>query len=210
MYRKLDEESINRLLETGIEEFAEHGLDRTNINVVAKKAGVSVGVLYKYYEDKDNFFLACVRHSLKLLDQTMQEAIHSEEELSVSIRNLIHALMQQAEEHRNYYVMYNEITSGSCKKYAGQLAEEIEGRTSKLYASLLEKAQREGKLDKKADPGIFAFFFDNLLMMLQFSFSCEYYQQRMKLFCGEEIQEQREKMAEQFMDFITGALGIRE
>ena len=162
MYRKLDEESINRLLETGIEEFAEHGLDRTNINVVAKKAGVSVGVLYKYYEDKDNFFLACVRHSLKLLDQTMQETIHSEKELSVSIRNLIYALMQQAEEHRNYYVMYNEITSGSCKKYAGQLAEEIEGRTSKLYASLLEKAQREGKLDKKADPGIFAFFFGNL------------------------------------------------
>ena len=162
------------------------------------------------FEDKDNFFLACVRHSLKLLDQTMQEAIHSEEELSVSIRNLIYALMQQAEEHRNYYVMYNEITSGSCKKYAGQLAEEIEGRTSKLYASLLEKAQREGKLDKKADPGIFAFFFDNLLMMLQFSFSCEYYQQRTKLFCGEAIQEQREKMAEQFMDFITGALGIRE
>ena len=68
MYKKLDDGRINSILETGIDEFAANGLDRSNINLIAKNAGVSVGVIYKYFGDKDGFFLACVRHSLDLLD----------------------------------------------------------------------------------------------------------------------------------------------
>ena len=37
MYKKLDSDTINNILETGIEEFANNGLDRANINVIAKK-----------------------------------------------------------------------------------------------------------------------------------------------------------------------------
>ena len=42
MYKKLDEEMMSKILETGIDEFAENGLDRANINIIAKKSGVSV------------------------------------------------------------------------------------------------------------------------------------------------------------------------
>ena len=67
MYKKLDDTSLNKLLEAGIDEFAEHGLDKTVMSSIAGRAGVSVGVIYKYFEDKDAFFLACVDHSLELL-----------------------------------------------------------------------------------------------------------------------------------------------
>ena len=58
MYKKLDEKTMHLILETGIDQFARFGLDRANINTIAKAAGVSVGVLYKYFGDKDSFFLA--------------------------------------------------------------------------------------------------------------------------------------------------------
>ena len=61
MYKKLDEKTMHLILETGIDQFARFGLDRANINTIAKAAGVSVGVLYKYFGDKDSFFWpACV------------------------------------------------------------------------------------------------------------------------------------------------------
>lgn len=74
MYRKLNEAALGAILEAGIAEFARCGFQPASIAAVAKNAGVSVGVIYKYFGDKDTFFLACVRHSLELMDATLQEA----------------------------------------------------------------------------------------------------------------------------------------
>ena len=48
MYKKLDETALEAILEAGIEEFARCGFQPASIADVAKKAGVSVGVIYKY------------------------------------------------------------------------------------------------------------------------------------------------------------------
>ena len=36
MYKKLDEKTLDLILETGIDQFAQCGLDRANINTIAK------------------------------------------------------------------------------------------------------------------------------------------------------------------------------
>lgn len=210
MYKKLDESAIELILETGIDEFAEKGLDGANINVIAKKAGVSVGVLYKYFGDKESFFLTCVRHSLDLLDEVLKQTVAHETDIESGIRNIISALVVHAREHSNHNAMYNEITSGGCKKYAAALAREIEGRTAGVYSRLIDNARRAGAVDPELDPKTFAFFLDNLLMMLQFSYSCDYYRERMKIFCGDGIVDDTEKMTESFMRFIGSALKIKK
>lgn len=209
MYKKLDEDTINSILETGIDEFAHSGLDRANINVIAKKSGVSVGVIYKYYKDKDNFFLACVRHSLKLLEQVLRDSFTDETDVMTCIRKVVYALLEHSKKHNNYNVMYNEITSGSCKRHAAVLAKEIETCTALVYEQLMERAKRSNEGAANIDPHMLAFFFDNLLMMLQFSYSCDYYKERMKIFCGEDILDRDEKVAEEFIKFIGAALGCR-
>ena len=60
MYRKLDEKTIEAILESGIDVFVEKGLKGAGMNEIAKRSGVSVGVIYKYFSDKDSFFLHCV------------------------------------------------------------------------------------------------------------------------------------------------------
>jgi len=210
MYKRLDDTAIETLLEAGIDEFASKGLDRANINNIAKAAGLSVGVIYKYYQDKDQFFLACVEHSLKLLETAIQDVVKNENDVETCMELLIQELMDGAEEHQNYYIMYNEITSGSCQKYAVELARKIEGKTSMLYAQLVEMAQKEGKISYQGSPQMFAYFFDSLLIMMQFSFSCEYYKERLKIFCGEDIFDKKEKLADHFLDLMKRAIGIQE
>ena len=208
MYKKLDEKAKKTILETGIEEFAQRGLDRANINVIARKAGVSVGVIYKYFGDKDSFFLACVRHSLALLEEVLQGAIAHETDIESGIRDIVQALIAHAREHQSHNALYNEITSGGCKKYARELAREIEGSSAAVYTRLLENARRAGTVDPALDPQAFAFFLDNLFMMLQFSFSCEYYRERMAIFLGSDCVDNPEKLIESFMHFIKNALKI--
>ena len=202
MYKKLEDSCIIRILETAIDEFAERGLDRANMSTIARKAGVSVGVIYKYFDDKDALFLACVRHSLELLSATLSEAVEGGGSVEDCIRRLIRCLIRESREHSSYNAMYNEITSGSCRKYAGVLAEEIETGTARLYRKIFTSVS----INEDADPRVFAFLFDNLLMMLQFSYSCDYYRQRMKIFCGQDILDDDERMVEAFMSFIGGAM----
>lgn len=210
MYKKLDEDTLYTILETGIDEFADKGLDRANINVIAKKSCVSVGVIYKYYKDKDNFFLACVRHSLKLLEQVLRDTFSDDTDVMTCIRRIVYALLEHSRKHKNYNVMYNEITSGSCKRYAAVLAKEIETCTALVYEQLMETAKRSGEVEINIDSRMLAFFFDNLLMMLQFSYSCDYYRERMKIFCGDDVLDKDEKVAEEFIGFISAALGYRQ
>ena len=206
MYRKLDEAALGAILEAGIAEFARCGFQPASVAAVAKSAGVSVGVIYKYFGDKDAFFLACVRHSLDLLDATLREAAAGGGPLEARIQRLILALIRQSRSHASYNAMYNEITSGSCREFAPELAREIESRTAQLYTRLFETAKEAGALAPGLAPEAAAFFFDNLLMMLQFSYSCDYYQHRMRLYCGENAAWNDEMMADQLTRFLLGAM----
>lgn len=206
MYKKLDQTALDEILERGVDEFARCGYKSASVASVAKAAGVSVGVIYKYFGDKQALFLACVRHSLELLDATLHSAIPAGADPETCIRALIGALIDAARQHGNYNILYNEITSGSCRDFAPELAREIESRTAALYTQLFTQARAAGQLRADIPPERFAFFFDDLLMMLQFSYSCDYYQHRMRLYCGADNAAEDALMTEHLTRFLLGAM----
>jgi TetR/AcrR family transcriptional regulator len=209
MFEKLTEEKKAEILETGIEEFAGKGVDRANINVIAKKAGISVGVLYKYYTDKETFFLACLKRSLDVLNSVLQEQITRSDKILVRAEKIVRAVQKTSREHSNYIRMYNEITSGSNRKYAAVLAEKIESLSSSVYTRFIADAAENGDIRDDIDPRLFAFFFDNMLMMLQFSYSCDYYRERFKVYCGASLVDDDEFVATQLTKFLESAFSFK-
>lgn len=201
MLQRLSEEKLNELLECGISEFAESGT-RASMAGIAGRAGVSVGVIYKYYADKEAFFLACVRYSLAALEAALDEIRAREDKPLNYARAVIETLLYFSAEHPDYSRMYHRITG--LHEYAGALAGEIEGFTSRLYTSFLRNAQERGDVRGDIDPGLLAFFFDNLLMMLQFSYACPYYSERFRMYCGENVGNSA-YVAEQLLKFMESA-----
>ena len=47
MLKRLTEQKLEEILEAGISEFGERGLEQTSMNRIAARAEISVGVLYK-------------------------------------------------------------------------------------------------------------------------------------------------------------------
>ena len=205
MLKKLSQEKINDILEAGIRQFAAHGPDGVGMNAIAQASGVSVGVLYKYYQSKDAFFLACLRHSVDALKAAVNSALAGEMTVMERAGVLIRALQQSVREHPEHHVLYHEVTAGGCRRFAHMLAGEIEGVTSSVYTAMLRDAMREGRLRQDMDPRYFAFCFDNLLMMLQFSYTCDYYRERLRIYCGEEALTDDERMAGELTRFLAGA-----
>lgn len=205
MWKKLTEEKISEILETGISEFAQHGLDRANINVVAKKAGVSVGVVYRYYKNKEAFFLACLDRSLGVLESVIKDFLAGEDKLLVRGEKIIRAIQYYSRQHANYIEMYLSITTGSSRRFAPDLAKRIEGVTATVYADFIKKAADDGDIRADIDPRMFAFFFDNLLMMMQFSYSCDYYKERFKVYCGDNVLDEDERVISEMLKFLESA-----
>lgn len=207
MLKKLSEEKLVELLECGISEFAEKGIS-ASMNTIAKRAGMSVGVIYKYYADKEAFFLACVRHSLNALENALGDIASKTDKPINYARTIIKTLQYFSAEHGDYTRMYHRITDAS--EYAPELAKEIEGFTSRLYTQFIAVAQASGDIRRDIDPGLFAFFFDNLLMMLQYSYCCPYYKERFKMYGGEDILDKDDYVTEQLLKFMESAFTLEQ
>lgn len=208
MYKKLSDEKLNSLIEAGINEFADKGFDKANLSGIAKSAGMSVGVIYKYYEDKEAFFLACVNHCLGALTDALKEVAFKSNDIEDSVRSVIRTLIEHSKKHININRMYHEITAGGAKQFAVSLSERVEGMSALVYTDLIRKAQMDHQCRTDVDAAMFAFFFDNLFMMLQFSYSCDYYRERLKLYCGEDIFDNDAMVEEQLTKFMLGAIGL--
>lgn len=207
MLKPLTQKQIDKLISVAINAFGDKGYYGASINKIAKDAHLSVGVIYKYYEDKEALFTACVKLSLEYLDSVFDDISKLEDSLTVRIENLIIHLQNAARSHPEYFKLYHQIiVSGS--PHPDKIAHAIEGPSAALYSRLLEEAQDAGIVRDDLDPKLFAFFFDNLMMMLHFSYACDYYKDRFREYCGEETPVNDEKVREQLMKFITAALGL--
>ena len=210
MYRKLSEEQIQTIIDSGIDEFATRGITGASLVRIAGTAGVSVGVIYKYFKDKEDLFLACVRFGLTELTRALKEVAFKSDDLEDSLKAVVKTLIRHSKEKTAINRMYNEITSGGASQYAGMLAGEIEEISAMVYTDLLRKAKEAGKCEGDFDPALSAFFMDNLFMMLQFSYSCDYYKERLRLYCGDHVFDEDEVMERELVGFLKRALGIRQ
>lgn len=209
MLKKLSEERLELLLEAGVEEFALHGLAGASMRAIADRAGISVGALYKYYKDKDDFFRACLDRSLVALDAVLAEAVGREAGFREYARRIIRALLRFSREHAGYVRLYCALAA-SGGEAAARLAGEIEGVTARLYAGTIAAGQAVGDLRRDMDPAMLAFFFDNLLMMLQFAGCCDYYRERFRLYCGGTPEDQEARLERELLKFLESAFTFEE
>lgn len=179
------------------------------MRTIADRACISVGALYKYYGDKDGFFRACLDRSLEALDRTLAEVTSEEAGFREYARRIIRALLRFSREHAGYVRLYC-VLAASGGEEARRLAGEIEGVTSRLYAGTIAAGQAAGDLRRDIDPAMLAFFFDNLLMMVQFAGCCDYYRERFRLYCGGTPEEQEDRLEQELLKFLESAFTFEQ
>lgn len=69
--------SRQRILTAAITEFAENGYDAASLNNVCAKNGISKGIIYHYYRDKDELYLLCVKKCFEELTVYLADAAKS-------------------------------------------------------------------------------------------------------------------------------------
>lgn len=204
-FDRIPEEKRLRLLEIATAEFANKGFDNANINDIAKIAGVSVGSLYKYFDSKENFFLTCIRFGQDTLESVLTDALESKDDILIKAEKIVRLIQNHSRQNSDLIRLYNEITSESNSTLVKKLSHDLEVISAKAYTELIQKAKEEGDIRDDIDPKLYAFFTDSLFMMLQFSYTCEYYQERFKIYAGDDIFDRDDAVVAQFMSFLKAA-----
>lgn len=205
LFDRVPQEKKTRIIETAITEFAKHGFESANINLIASSAGVSVGAMYKYFSSKEELYLYIIHFCVEKLKTLLEDAIAGETELISKIEKIVKAIQIHSRENSELNKIYNVMTTEVRSELVWKIVSEMEGVTAELYKNMIEQGKIEGIVREDADARAFAYFLDNLFLLLQFSYACDYYKERMKLYVGLDVFENDDQMAEQLMKFIKGA-----
>lgn len=107
---------VERILEAATQVLAESGYGQMSTNRVAAEAGVSVGSLYRYFDDKDDIFETLrVRASDAILERlTTSIADAARQSPRVGVRAVIAALVDALAEHAAVVrALVNEVPMGT-------------------------------------------------------------------------------------------------
>lgn len=204
-FDRIPSEKRIHIIETAIREFANKGFDHANINTIAEKAGVSVGSIYKYVDSKESLFLTTIQYGMETLDTVLKDALSSTDDLLVKAGKIVRLIQKHSRENRDLIRLYNEITSESNSELVRRISRQLEEISSDAYVQLIRQAQEQGQVRRDLDPRLYAYFVDSLFMSLQFAYSCEYYQERFKIYVGDDVFDRDEWVVQQFLGFLEAA-----
>ncbi|MCP4114297.1 MAG: TetR/AcrR family transcriptional regulator [Desulfobacteraceae bacterium] len=205
-FDKIPEEKQKRILEAAAREFAAMGFTAANINVIAKKAGISIGSMYNYFSSKEDLFLTVNDQGYEVIAEVVNTVVAREGDIFQKIETLIRAVQKYARLHTELNQIYLDITSQGLSHLSRKLSNQLETITAGLYHRLIREAQDQGIVSSDIDPFVGAFCIDNLIVMLQYAYASDYFAERMKIFAGEDALENDEKMVMGIMRFIRKAL----
>ncbi|HSP46636.1 MAG TPA: TetR/AcrR family transcriptional regulator [Clostridiaceae bacterium] len=78
-FEKLDPEKKERILNAALEEFAKSGYKNASTNEIVKKAGISKGILFHYFKDKQNLFYYLYDFAMERLMEDFYRKIDTDE-----------------------------------------------------------------------------------------------------------------------------------
>lgn len=199
-------EKRRRIIETATMEFAKKGYHDASIGSIASKAQISVGSVYKYFDNKQDLFLTTVEHSISRMEKLLTDLAKADEDVIIKVEKILREIIRSSRENGILIKLYNGMTAVNDKKLARQFANEMESITARIYKEAIKEGQKNGEIRSDVDPEVAAFLIDNLFMTLQFSYAGDYYEERFRIFCGENAQERDEFIIGEVIKFIKSAL----
>ncbi len=208
-FEKIPQEKRERILRVARAEFADNGFEHTSIQQIAKKSGISVGSVYKYFENKETLFTMIVQDGLSSLENLLLELASSEEDIVLKAEKIIRVLLKFSKENPDLVKLYCSLTTGGNSEFLNELSQRIEAVSASIYTQSISIAQETGDVRSDVNPAYFAFLLDSVFMMLQFSTACPYYKERFFIYTGKQALDSDEEIVEQTLLFLKAAFNFK-
>jgi AcrR family transcriptional regulator len=151
------------ILDTALELFAENGFHATSMSQVAKKAGVSKGLAYNYFESKQDILDEIVQSGFDSIYSHFdlnQDGILTREEFEHFIRNSFKAIS----ENRKFWKLYSTIIMQA--DLAESMMEKYGDRSQTIMQMLNQFIASMGSKDPEGDMMVISSLIKGALMIV--------------------------------------------
>jgi TetR/AcrR family transcriptional regulator len=205
-FDRIPEEKRRRVLESAKRAFARRGYAGTNVNDMARDAGISVGSLYQYFRTKEDIFLALIERSHSLLASIIDDIFAREASFLGRVQAILKVAVDSSLKDPELLNLYIACTTEELGPMAAKLSSRIESVAAHRYREMVSEAIRNGEIRPEVDVASVSFCLDNLFLIVQFSFGSAYYRERLALFLGRRVAARPREVIDGVMDFIRHAL----
>ena len=149
------------LLAIAIEVFAERGYQATTMEEIAERAGVSKGMLYLYFKNKEALFGAVFRWFGRTVGERMAEEMEEAADEVEQLRGIARAWGAVAGRYREYVPLFLDFwavasVKGLRNDYAGDLADlYVEYRAT--ITGIIERGKASGRFRAEVDAEVVAY-----------------------------------------------------
>lgn len=153
---KLRNESRRLLIEAATKVFMATGFAAARMSDIAREAGLSHGLAYHYFPNKDAVFLAVVEATMGRASQMAREALSGREPAIARLRHLCERMLQGAKDHPTYSMILLQASSRAAIPADAHIVLQRSSRQlAAAFAKLIRQAQQAGDL-AGGDPNMLA------------------------------------------------------
>lgn len=156
-----------KIMDAALELIAEHGYEATSIAMIARNAGVSKGLLYNYFDSKEDLVKSLVMKASEEGDKLMAELIC--EEPKMTMENIFHWFFNEMRERPDHWKLITELTF-KIEKF--DFVQELVTAKMTEYIAFFESLLSQiGFCDAKSEARVIAAILDGIgfhaLMMME-------------------------------------------
>ena len=162
-FEEIRETRKKAIMDTALELFARDGFDTTSISKIAARAGISKGLLYNYFDSKEDLIRSIIFNGLDVLIHYMdpnKDGVLTREEMKYFIEEMFNTLKNESRYWRLYFNVF----------FQPHVLKLVEKRIAVLVQNYLKMLQEYFVSTGSDDPETDAIFFGALLDGIGFQF----------------------------------------
>ena len=121
---------------------------------------------------------------------------------------IIRVAQKYSREHPDFIKLYQDIASEGLARQSTRLSRKIENISAVFYRRQIN-GEEAGDCGRDIDDHVASYCIDNIILLMQFSYTSAYYKERLKAFVGDSAHEEDERVVQGMVRFIRRALEAR-
>ena len=155
---EIREASINKILDAALELFSSHGYAYTSMSQVARHAGISKGLIYNYFDSKEQMLHALIANLQKEEGKFIE--VFNDEDPKIVLENMFRLYFREIRENTQIWKM---ITALSLQLDKFDFIHDLALEKLRRYYTLIQgQLERTGYPDPEQETKLLAAIFDGI------------------------------------------------
>jgi AcrR family transcriptional regulator len=164
-FKKLEDEKQQRILDTAIDEFADHGFRQASVNRMVQRLGIAKGSIFQYFGSKEGLFNVIFNHAVNLVRQSLRQVKQetADEDFFERIRGSLLAGIRFIRRHPRVYRIYLKMIFQEDFPLRAEFLQQVHLFSAEYLRPLVESGIERGELRRDLNVDMAVFFLDALM-----------------------------------------------